>query len=191
MRAYVNADIDTRTGWPDGLCILLKAHPRAAWKAHGSAMVDFWLAQHDSFRRQCEALRAAADDFRAARTSPSKLCAVVTPQLHGFLEHLHGHHQVEDHHYFPAFRSAERRLASGFDVLARDHVLIHLSLEEIVGAINAFVTAVHNDAPQNETARQRASERYVDVSERLHKRLLRHLDDEEDLVIPFMLAHGH
>ena len=184
-------NIDTRNGWPDDLRVLLRAHPREAWKACGSAMVDFWLAQHDFFRRQCAALRAAADDFRAGHNAPSEFCASVTPQLHGFLDHVHGHHQVEDFHYFPVFRAAERRLASGFDVLARDHELIHASLEETIAAINAFVAAVRNHAPENDAARRRASERYLDVGERLYKRLMRHLDDEEDLVIPFMLAHGH
>jgi iron-sulfur cluster repair protein YtfE (RIC family) len=187
----MNVDIDTRNGWPDDLRVLLRAHPREAWKACGSAMVGFWLAQHDFFRRQCAALRAAADDFRAGHNAPSEFCAAVTPQLHGFLDHVHGHHQVEDFHYFPAFRAAERRLASGFDVLARDHELIHASLEETIAAINAFVAAVRSHAPENDAARHRASERYVDVGERLYKRLMRHLDDEEDLVIPFMLAHGH
>ena len=44
------------------------------------------------------------------------------PRLQTLLGNLHGHHQIEDHHYFPVFRQAEPRLAAGFGLLANDHV---------------------------------------------------------------------
>lgn len=184
-------DIDTRKGWPDDLCGLLKEHPRSAWRTHGSPMTAFWLQQHDSFRRQCAALRAATDAYRAGESSPDEFCLWVTPRLQGFIGHLHGHHQVEDFHYFPAFRAAEQNLAEGFDILANDHELIHSGIDELVQTINEFIASVRNAPSTNEDSRRHIGDRYIASSELLYKRLLRHLDDEEDLVIPVMLARGH
>jgi iron-sulfur cluster repair protein YtfE (RIC family) len=182
-------DIDTRRGWPDDLCGLLKQHPRSAWRTHGTPMTDFWLQQHDSFRNQCAALQAATDDFRAGQTAPDEFCLWVAPRLHGFIGHLHGHHQVEDFHYFPAFRAAEQQLAAGFDVLANDHQVIHSGIDELVRTTNEFIAAVRNPAAKD--SRHHVGDRYVAASELLYKRLVRHLNDEEDLVIPVMLARGH
>jgi hypothetical protein len=183
-------NLDTRTGWPEDLRVLLKEHPRSIWRARGSATTEFWLLQHDSFRRQCAALQAATDEFRTGARSASEFCLWVAPRLQGFIAHLHGHHQVEDFHYFPAFRAAEQRLAAGFDALAGDHALIHSGVESLLTAVNEFVAAVRHDAPSRDSQRH-AGDRYVTASELLYKRLLRHLDDEEDLVIPVMLAQGH
>ena len=210
----MDGDIDTRTGWPEHLLVLLKQHPREVWRARGSAMTEFWLAQHDSFRRQCAALRSATDDFRAERRGARELGTWMAPRIEHFAAHLHGHHQVEDFHYFPAFRAAEPRLVSGFDALARDHELLHSSLEATIGTARALLAAVADgalggggsggssgsgsasasasgpsDAGANGSIGRRAGERFVEASERLYTRVLRHLADEEDLVIPVMLAH--
>jgi hypothetical protein len=39
-------------------------------------------------------------------------------------------------------------------------------------------------------AQRLAGDRYADASDRLLKNLLRHLDDEEDLVVPLILDRG-
>lgn len=182
-------NLDTRTGWPEDLRVLLKEHPRAIWRTRGSATAEFWLHQHDSFRRQCAALQAATDEYRTGQLPADEFCLWTAPRLEGFVAHLHGHHQVEDFHYFPAFRAAEQRLSAGFDALAGDHALIHAGIESLFAAINEFVSAVRRDAPSKDSQRH-AGDRYVAASELLYRRLLRHLDDEEDLVIPVMLAQG-
>lgn len=167
--------------------VLLQAHPRSIWQAQGSAMTEFWLHQHDSFRRQCAALQTATDEFRSGQRAADEFCLWVAPRLESFIAHLHGHHQVEDFHYFPAFRAAEQRLAAGFEALAGDHALIHAGVESLFAAVNEFVAAVRHDA-SNRDGQRHAGDRYVAASELLYKRLLRHLHDEEDLVIPVMLA---
>jgi Hemerythrin HHE cation binding domain len=184
----MDSNIDTRSGWPTELRVLLEQHPRSVWRTRGSSLTEFWLHQHEHFRHQSAALQAGNDDFRAERIPPDEFCARIAPRLQAFLSHLHGHHQVEDFHYFPSFRAAEQRLARGFDVLASDHELIHTGLGEIVESINALIELVRGGGEPD--AQLRAGERFATVSERLYGRLQRHLDDEEDLVIPVMLAHG-
>jgi hemerythrin-like domain-containing protein len=187
----IDFDIDRRSGWPDELRVLLNEYPRETWRTRRSALAEFWLDKHDFFRRHTEALRGAADDYREQRRTPPEFGAWVAPRLQSYISHLHGHHQIEDFHYFPAFRAAEARLASGFDVLASDHDLLHQGIVELVEAINAFIATFGQADVPDADAQRYAGDRFVDAGELLYKRLLRHLDDEEDLIIPVMLKqHG-
>ncbi len=184
-RRPLSLDIDQRTGWPDELKVLLGRYPRATWYESRSPTARFWLEKHDSFRREARDLEAAADDFRAARSAPRDFAIWVAPRLQNFIAHLHGHHQIEDYHYFPAFRAAEPRLARGFETLGRDHETLSADIADVVGAVNALIAAVREEAALE--AQRQAGQRYADASLRLCARLLRHLDDEEDLIIPVML----
>lgn len=184
-------DIDQRQGWPDELLVLLKDYPRETWRSNSSPVARFWLDKHDYFRNQCRVLEAAGDEYRREQVMPRELGARVVPRLQGFLGALHGHHQVEDFHYFPAFRAAENRLSAGFDVLAADHELLHKGIMEIVEAANAFINTIRDDSPTGRDAQRHAGDRFVEVGETVYRRLMRHLDDEEDLIIPLMLHQGH
>jgi iron-sulfur cluster repair protein YtfE (RIC family) len=180
--------IDERTGWPDELRVLLKQYPRDSWPSTRSAMARFWIDKHNYLRHQSAALVAANSEYRNERASATQFGAWVAPRLQGFLAELHGHHQIEDHHYFPAFRTAEPRLTKGFDVLARDHELLHQGIVEIVETINAFIETIRDESDDsNEDAQRVAADRYVAASEAMHNRLGRHLEDEEDLIIPLMI----
>ena len=182
----MTSDIDERTGWPDALCVVLEEYPRDTWSDTRSAMARFWIDKHNYIRRQSEALRSANDEYRAERTDAARFGGFIAPRLQRFLAELHGHHQVEDFHYFPAFRSAEPRLATGFDVLARDHELIHQGIVDVVESVNAFLAGIGPDAGKDD-ARNIAADRYIAASNLLHERLDRHLADEEDLIIPLMI----
>ena len=154
-------------------------------------MARFWLDKHNYIRQQSAALQNANTEYRDNRASAMQFGSWIAPRLQGFLAELHGHHQVEDFHYFPAFRSAEPRLAAGFDVLANDHELIHESIMGIVEKINAFIATLQPDAQGGDDAQRLAADGFIDASKLLHDRLERHLADEEDLIIPLMLRqHG-
>ena len=153
-------------------------------------MAQFWLDKHDYFRHQCRTMQEAADEFRNGRKSPEEFSTWIAPRLQSFLGALHGHHQIEDFHYFPSFRAAEKSLEPGFDTLASDHELLHQGIVEIVKKINDFLSAVReNPQPGSDTVRI-AADQYCENSELLFRRLQRHLDDEEDLIIPIMLDRG-
>lgn len=183
-------DIDRRTGWPDELCVLLNAHPRETWSEIRSPMARFWIDKHNHLRRQSDALVSACDDYRESRSSPMEFGAWVAPRLQGFLAELHGHHQIEDYHYFPSFRTAEPRLAAGFDVLARDHEMLHEGIVNIVEKINAFIMTLQDDAQSGLDSQRIAADQYIDAAVLMHGRLSRHLHDEEDLIIPLMVARS-
>lgn len=181
-------DIDSRTGWPDELRVLLEKFPRDSWRSRPSPVAQFWLDKHDWFRHQCSALKSAGDDYREGRSEAMVFASWLAPRLQNFFAHLHGHHQIEDYHYFPAFRAAEERLAPGFDALAADHELLHEGISDVIASVNAFFEALRGENPSDAT--RHAADRYIACSEITFRRLLRHLSDEEDLIIPVMLDSG-
>lgn len=183
-------ELDQRTGWPDELKVLLKRYPREMWRSSPSAMAQFWLDKHNAFREQGRILQSVADEFRAGTRGAVDFGTWIAPRLQGYLSALHGHHQIEDFHYFPAFRAAERRLATGFDTLAKDHEQLHADIVHIVETINEFLSTIREDEARDTDAQRRAGERYADAGEVLFRRLGRHLDDEEDLIIPVMIDRG-
>jgi len=96
---------------------------------------------------------------------------------------LHGHHEIEEFEYFPAFRALEPKLAPGLDVLDSDHARLQRHVDEARAALSELVAAVANDA----AATPWATERYAARTSELCRALARHLDDEEELIIPLLL----
>jgi hemerythrin-like domain-containing protein len=183
-------NIDQRSGWPDELQVLLKQFPRESWRQRASPLARFWIEKHNYFRQECSLLQAATNDYREQRVTPKEFGLSVTPLLQSFISHLHGHHQIEDMHYFPAFRAADQRLAHGFEVLTEDHELLHEGIINNIRKLSAFIetyTGAHDSSPE---AQRKTGDRFVETSELLYCRLGRHLDDEEDLIIPLMFAQG-
>ena len=182
---------DTRDGWPAELLFLLDRHPRATWPTHRERSVAFWLDVHDHLRRDCVGLEMAADDYAARRTSPAQLAAIAAPRLRGLVAGLHGHHQIEDFHYFPAFRRAEPRLAPGFDRLESEHAEIARMVTAALAALGDLrTTAEHASEPGTESTLALAAERYAAAARDLCRHLCRHLTDEETLVVPLLIERG-
>jgi hemerythrin-like domain-containing protein len=176
--------LDARAGWPADLRLLIDRYPREVWAGHANlgAMAQFWLSRHAMFREIGDTLEHASTAFRDGSASAADFRAWFPPRLQFFLQQLNAHHQIEDLHYFPVFQAAESRLAHGFDVLERDHTVIHVQIDATVDAANAFLrTAVNDDAVRE------AGERYARQSDALLRLLTQHLGDEEDLIIPLIL----
>lgn len=177
-----------RAGLPDDLRFLLERYPRAEWTTHSGihGMASFWLQRHDMFRELGRMLSGGIGEYREGRMQAREFADWFAPRLNYFLGHLDGHHNVEDHHYFPAFAAAEPRLKRGFDILDADHHLIHDALASNAEAATAFLRALSGD----DDARRFAADAYATENEKLVGMLARHLDDEEDLIIPLILDRG-
>ncbi len=181
-------DLATRTGWPDELRLFLDRFPRATWppRREIGAVAKFWLDIHDGFRGFADKLGVATGEFREQRVTPAHFRAWFAPRLDMFLSHLNGHHQIEDYQYFPLFVAAEARLKHGFDVLENDHAVIHAAMDRLVETANGFLRL----APEDADGLRFAGDAYTQASDRLLVMLGRHLDDEEDLIVPLILARG-
>ena len=177
-----------RTGWPEDLRVLLERYPRERWEAHANLgeMARFWLSRHAMFRELSETIEQVTEQFRVGNLPPAEFARQFAPRLQFILDQLNVHHQIEDFHYFPIFRAADARLAIGFDVLEGDHHHIHGDMARTAETANAFLQALRSDT---DTLR-RCSDGYADASATLLKGLIRHLDDEEDLIVPLILDRG-
>ena len=186
-------DIETlalarRSGWPDDLRVLVARFPREQWQGHANLgeMARFWLSRHAMFRELAVMIQAIEAQFREGTLSPAEFPRHFVPRLQFLLSQLTVHHQIEDLHYFPIFRAAETRLTRGFGVLEADHHAIHADMEQTAQRANALLGALASE-PQ---ALQRCGDDYAAASGALLKGLIRHLDDEEDLIVPLILDRG-
>jgi hypothetical protein len=185
VRMPVLSDSDHTTTWPAAAARLLERHPRSSWAAVATPTTHFWIEVHDDFRRECVALTLAGDECRERRITPRSYAALVAPRLRGLLGHLQGHHEVEEHHYFPTLRDSAPALGPAFDRLAADHVALDGDATRALAALAELVAAA--ESPQASQASRVAAERFAAECDVLCRHLVRHLSDEEDLVIPLLL----
>ncbi len=182
-----NLALASRGGWPDDLRVLIARFPREQWEGHANLgeMARFWLSRHAMFRELSGNIGQVTAGFLKGDLPAADFPSQLVPRLQFLLSQLNVHHQIEDEHYFPIFRAAEERLARGFDVLEGDHHAIHNNMASTAETANALLRALADTAD----ARMQA-EACARASGTLMKGLVRHLDDEEDLIVPLILDRG-
>ena len=175
-----------REGLPDALRVLLDDYPRAGWEGDPGfdGLVRFWLSKHLAFREML-AILTRETEAAADGADPARFAAVLSRLGGRLVGDLHGHHGIEDAHYFPRLARMEPRLEAGFALLDGDHHALDGHLERFVDAANGLIGQA--SAP----ARLRGEA--AGFAERLsgfEGFLDRHLVDEEELVVPVLLRHG-
>jgi Hemerythrin HHE cation binding domain len=177
-----------RSGWPEDLRVLIARYPREQWAGHANLgeMARFWLSRHAMFRELAAMIGTIEAQFRKGALSAVEFPRQFVPRLQFLLSQLGVHHQIEDLHYFPLFRAADARLKRGFDVLEGDHHAIHGDMAATADTANALLRALNGDA----NALRRCGDAYAQASGTLIRGLIRHLDDEEDLIVPLILDRG-
>lgn len=178
----------SRTGLPADLKFLVEKYPREDWAGHDNmaGMAGMWLQRHTMFRELGGMLSGKIADHREGRLDAPEFGRWFAPRLQFFLQQLEGHHHVEDQHYFPVFAEAEKRLKRGFDILDGDHHMIHEALDRNADTANNFLRALQEGADKMRFA----ADDYANENAKLVAMLTRHLDDEEDLIIPLILDRG-
>jgi iron-sulfur cluster repair protein YtfE (RIC family) len=175
-----------RTGLPDALRVLLAEYPREGWESHPNltALIQFWLERHLAFRE----LQAMLLDETRGLIGRDRDQRAFAGRLFGlgnaFLGDLHGHHMIEDLHFFPRLRLLDARIASGFDLLEADHQEIDPRLHTLADRANAVLSALRDGVSTAEAAGRLEQDLL-----RLQGFLDRHLTDEEELVVPAILAN--
>lgn len=177
----------SRTGLPAEFLYLREAFPRDRWTTGGlHPTARRWLHMHGGFRAHQAEMGAMVEAWRADTIDLRTLHQSLIPALQQFLQHLDGHHRIESGHYFPALQQLEPRIAAGIDLLDRDHDAIHAHIEAMVDTGRALHQAVATDAAD---AGDRVR-RLADVLDLAGPQLARHLDDEEEIVIPLIALRG-
>ncbi|MCC5961766.1 MAG: hemerythrin domain-containing protein [Rhodobacteraceae bacterium] len=183
-----DTDLARRNALPDALRVLLQDYPRDIWESHRNfdGLTRFWLDRHLMFRRALKDWQTDTRSFLDKGRDP-RAHGQMTAQIGGFLiNQLHGHHQIEDAHYFPVLSGAEPRLSHGFDLLDADHHRLDSELASLTDAANTHLRAL-----QDRSADTRASAgAMLERLEGFEGFLNRHLVDEEELVVPVILHHA-
>ncbi len=179
--------LETRSGLPEPLRVLLETYPREAWEADPafSGLIRFWLDRHLMFRRLLEVMQteaeAALDKNMDAQTYGMHLSRYGSM----FVGELHGHHSIEDQHYFPQIKGLEKRVERGFDILDADHHALDGHINGFAASANAVLAAVQSGTVLIDPVGQ-----MHDGLAEMTRFLDRHLTDEEELVVPILLKHG-
>ncbi|HYC67689.1 hemerythrin domain-containing protein [Brevundimonas sp.] len=177
----------SRAGLPLEFRYLHEAFPRERWSLGGlHPTARRWLHMHGGFRAHQAEMGAMVETWRSGRIDVPTLHGRLIPALQQFLQHLDGHHRIESGHYFPALQRLEPRIAAGIELLDRDHDAIHHHIEAMVETGRALHQAVAGGAAD---AADRV-ERLAEVLDRAGPQLARHLDDEEEIVIPLIALRG-
>jgi hypothetical protein len=182
-----NLALASRSGWPEDLRVLIARFPREQWDGHANLgeMARFWLSRHAMFRELSGNVEQVTAAFLKGNLTAADFPGQLVPRLQFLLSQLNVHHQIEDQHYFPIFKAAEDRLARGFDVLEEDHHAIHADMAATAESANTLLRAL---ADKSDARKQ--GDAYALASGGLIKGLIRHLDDEEDLIVPLILDRG-
>lgn len=178
-------DLDLRTGLPAALRVLLDEYPRAGWEADPgySGLIEFWLDRHMMFRRLVERLRTDTERALDNRLEIGSYRQHLARTGSMFVQELHGHHSIEDQHYFPMLSRLDQRIQKGFELLDKDH---H-ALDPLLGEFASRANTVLRPAPKVDVDAIAALYARIEQLDRL---LDRHLIDEEELVVPVILKHG-
>lgn len=156
--------------------------PPAKWAALPSfGTAATWLGMHHSLRHGQGALEHLGREFLNQRLGWADYRPQLLAVADAHYSHLHGHHGLEDRHYFPRLRQQEPRLQAGFDLLDSDHATI---AQQLQGIHTLLARLQQQGAPeQPDPALAEQLHRAIDESGQW---LYRHLMDEEDLVIPIL-----
>jgi len=175
-----------RDGLPDALRVLVEKLPRGTWEAHPnfSPLTRFWLDRHVMFRDVLDRLQGGTRAFLDGQVAPERYGRETARMAQFFLQELHGHHSIEDHHYFPVLEGLDARLERGFKLLDADHHALDGHLNALAGGTNTMLRGLSGDDPK---AGAGALEQQLGD---FNGFLDRHLTDEEDLVVPVILTYA-
>jgi iron-sulfur cluster repair protein YtfE (RIC family) len=178
--------LDTRTSLPDHLRVLAEKYPRDMWRGHTNfnELTAFWLDRHLMFRQVLDKLIGDTQAHLDGKAGP-RYGAELSRYTGFFLQQLHGHHGIEDAHYFPQFKPLDSRVSAAFDLLDHDHHALDAHLHQLAEDTNAVLRALQS----GDTARDPAGA-LLSRHERFKHFLDRHLTDEEEVIVPLVLEYG-
>lgn len=171
----------TRPGLPPHLRVLVEDLPRLKWEAQPDfgGLAAFWLDRHLAFRHLTSLLQSDVETLLNGNMSAQDHAQRLAHYGTSLLQSLHGHHQIEDDHYFPMMAKMDPRVSPAFSLLDADH---H-ALDALIAGFADTANAVLQNGPD-------AAQKFHHTLLQFNRQLIRHLEDEEEIVIPVILMHG-
>jgi len=95
------------------------------------------------------------------------------------IDKAHQHHYMEDTVYFPQFRQILPNFNAAMDLLDRDHKV----LDEALHSLNININQLYSES----TVTEQQLVKFYESTHMLQRILHRHLEDEEQIIIPIFL----
>ena len=183
ITSEINMHVAMRDGLPLAIRPTLLEETQSDWQAHPryAGKARFFMNIHrqlldgaDWLAAQSEQLLDTPDSVLKDRFNAIGL-ATNTRRLLNF---AHGHHEIEDHGYFPQFAQLYPQLDHAFSLLDGDHQI----LDETLHGVETAISHAANGRDQMALLHTHAAA--------LKKIMHRHITDEEDIIILIFLRHG-
>ena len=151
--------------------------------AHGG-LASHWQEIHRAMLHNLgiveRGLRTLAEDG-LPDAERQRLAGEIAPIARHAVDHLHGHHRLEDQGMFPQLLRATPALARPLNLLEADHMVLNAVLGPLERSLSALPDAGAPASAWDEVAK---------ASERVAKVARRHIADEEEIVIPAVLGEA-
>lgn len=186
--------VEKRSGLSPDLRSTMFEIPRSKWaddpRFHGEPA--FWLDIHRGLLSGSDGLAQWSEAFCGdmpdeARVEMAGRMASLGRRL---VHHAHGHHHIEDRHFFPAFLQLFPQLAHPLELLDGDHRILGEVLDELEGAVSAFPVRPTGSDKEKRDQWLANGETLQRAARRLDNLFRRHIHDEEEICVPAMLRLG-
>jgi hemerythrin-like domain-containing protein len=158
--------------------------PPERWAGHPAyaGLASHWQDIHRAMIHNLglveRSLRALAEN-RLGETDRVRLAREIAPVARQSVDHLHGHHRLEDQVMFPQLLRATPTLARPLKLLEADHIVLNAVLAPFERALKSLPDA---------SAQASAWDAVAEGGERVARVARRHIADEEEIVIPAVLG---
>ncbi len=175
----------TRAPMPEAHKILFTQYPREAWDNHPNFKQKTmnWMNAHTGFKALNELCQEATENGIDKKWSYEKTAQYIGYYGNMMVQSLHGHHNWEDRNFFPEIMAADDRAEAGLDLLESDHQELDERLDRITRQSNRVLKLVDLDPSQVHDELGLLHPEF----DALGKLLTRHLEDEEDLIVPIII----
>ena len=172
---------------PSEMQILLAEYPRESWQSHPGfkEKTEGWLGAHQMFKRVIASITKDTEDYIEQTKEPREFEKRLSYRGSVLIGNLHGHHNWEDHSYFPELSAADSRFDAGLEILEKDHATLNDVLEEFANEANRVLQLM----PEDDTVARAEAGKLHTVTCAIETLLQRHLGDEEELAVPIILHH--
>jgi len=174
-----------RDGLPKAIRPTLLEEAEQEWSQHPrfSGKARFFMNIHrqllngaDWLSGTVEGLLDASHDTLRDKINASGLA----PNTQRLLQFAHGHHEIEDHGYFPQFIQLYPKLQDAMSLMDGDHLV----LDKVLNGVESELKTSLQNPNRDQLARLHQH------SAALNKIMHRHITDEEEVIIPIFLRHG-
>lgn len=178
--------VAVRNGLPSAIRSTLLEEAQSDWSKHPAfaGKARFFMNIHrqllDGASSMATTLEELLDMTPEAAKRHLQQTGLINQGRH-LIQFAHGHHEIEDHGYFPQFARLQPGLQTALDLMDGDHKILD---EALNGSENALQTLVQKGVSTDNLAA------FYKHARALDKVMTRHITDEEEVIIPIFLRHG-